>query len=187
MQRRGVDPPRPLSHDLMQHLLEATGIRVEQATITRVEGQIYYASITLRRPRGRAVEVDARPSDAINLALRTKAPILVAEELLDRSGYAGEMPDSLRLPCRGVLEVLNEYGFLRLDPQRRPRADDLYVSAAHIRRLGLRTGDVLAGERRPPVGSEQYCRLTRIDTVNGEDPESVRRQRESDSGDAAPA
>lgn len=84
---RGKALPRPLSHDLMKSLLEATGTRVEQVAITRLEGETYYATITLHRLRGRTVEVDARPSDAISLALRAGAPICVAEDVMAKAGH----------------------------------------------------------------------------------------------------
>jgi bifunctional DNase/RNase len=83
---RGVSTTRPLSHDLMKSLLEAGGMRVQQVAVTRHEGETYYATITLRRPRGKTVEVDARPSDAIALALRAEAPMYVAEAVMAKWG-----------------------------------------------------------------------------------------------------
>jgi bifunctional DNase/RNase len=85
---QGHRVPRPLSHDLMRALVEAGGARLEWVTLTRWERerQLCYATLTLRRPRGRAVEVDARPSDAINLALRAGAPLFVTEAVLAQAG-----------------------------------------------------------------------------------------------------
>ncbi|HJR51505.1 MAG TPA: bifunctional nuclease domain-containing protein, partial [Gemmatimonadales bacterium] len=80
-----ASPARPLSHDLMVRLLEAGNLRVQHVAVTHVVHQTFHASVSLRRSRGsaaRAQEVDARPSDAINLALRTGAPVYVAEHLL---------------------------------------------------------------------------------------------------------
>jgi hypothetical protein len=80
--RQRVAVPRPMSHDLMKSLLEATGTRVKRVVITRPDGETYRATVALRRGRRQPTEVDARPSDAVNLALRTGAPILVDEGLL---------------------------------------------------------------------------------------------------------
>ena len=89
MHRQGVATPRPLSHDLMKALADAGGMAVERAAITRREGDTYYASLTLRRRGGRSTQVDARPSDAVNLALRAGAPVYVAADLLHEAP-AGE-------------------------------------------------------------------------------------------------
>jgi uncharacterized protein len=82
VQLQGHTTPRPLSYDLMRRLLEAGGLRVQQAAVTRLEADTYYATVTLQTPAGRTVELDARPSDAVNLALRTEAPLYVAAGLL---------------------------------------------------------------------------------------------------------
>ncbi|HEV2124238.1 MAG TPA: bifunctional nuclease domain-containing protein [Chloroflexota bacterium] len=95
MALQGFTAPRPLSHDLMGILLQRNRTRLERVAITRREQETYCASLTLRQDghtrgaRTALVEVDARPSDAVNLALRTGAPIYVAEHLLQiRSGPA---------------------------------------------------------------------------------------------------
>src|SRR5881628_737004 len=86
----GKKPPRPLPHDLMQTLLEALDARVSQVVITFKEG-IYYGALSV--VAGKATRVfDSRSSDAIALAIRFKAPILVGEELLDSVGV--ELPES---------------------------------------------------------------------------------------------
>jgi bifunctional DNase/RNase len=82
MQLQGHTPPRPLSYDLMRRLLEAGGLRVQQAAVTRLEGDTYFATVALQTPDGQAVGLDARPSDAVNLALRSGAPLYVAAGLL---------------------------------------------------------------------------------------------------------
>ena len=82
MHLQGHTPPRPLSYDLMRRLLEAGGLRVQQAAVTRLEGDTYFATVTLQTPDGQSVGLDARPSDAVNLALRSGAPLYVAAGLL---------------------------------------------------------------------------------------------------------
>lgn len=77
-----VRPPRPMTHDLISNLIEATGCRVERVDITELRGGTFFAMIRLERPDGTIAEVDARPSDAIALATALKAPIFVADEVL---------------------------------------------------------------------------------------------------------
>jgi transcription termination factor Rho len=78
---------------------------------------------------------------------------------------------------QGVLEIMDDgFGFLRLDRHWMPGPDDIYVAQAQIRRFGLRTGDVIIGQMRPPKDSEKYASLLRIETVNGQDPETAKRR-----------
>ena len=75
----------------------------------------------------------------------------------------------------GVLEILPDgFGFLR-NPEYNylPCPDDIYVSPSQIRRFGLRTGHVVAGQIRPPKESERYFALLRVEAINMEDPERV--------------
>ncbi len=72
----------------------------------------------------------------------------------------------------GVLEVMNEgMGFLRADHYL-PGQNDIYVSQSQIRRFGLRTGDMVIGQIRPPKESEKYFGLLRVESINGLDPEA---------------
>ena len=87
---------------------------------------------------------------------------------------AAERPELFRT---GVLEIMdNGHGFLRLDRHWMPGPDDIYVSQTQIRRVGLRTGDLVAGPIRPPKDSESYFSLLRVDTVNGMDPDLAKRR-----------
>src|SRR5579859_7757926 len=76
----------------------------------------------------------------------------------------------------GVLETLPDgFGFLRSpDYNYLPGPDDIYVSPSQIRRFGLRTGDSVEGQIRPPKDSERYFALLKVERLNGETPESVR-------------
>jgi bifunctional DNase/RNase len=79
--REGESTPRPLSHDLMANLLKILDAEVDRVTITELKDNTYYAEILLRHGR-KTHRVDARPSDAIALALRTEAPIYAMPNLL---------------------------------------------------------------------------------------------------------
>jgi transcription termination factor Rho len=75
----------------------------------------------------------------------------------------------------GVLEILPDgFGFLR-SPEYNylPCPDDIYISPSQIRRFGLKTGHVVAGQIRPPKESERYFALLRVEAINYEDPEAV--------------
>ncbi|MGH2628347.1 MAG: transcription termination factor Rho, partial [Anaerolineales bacterium] len=74
----------------------------------------------------------------------------------------------------GVLEIMNEgMGFLRAEHYL-PGPNDIYVSQSQIRRFGLRTGDMVIGQIRPPKDSEKYYGLLRVESINGLDPESAK-------------
>ena len=76
----------------------------------------------------------------------------------------------------GVLEIVQDgIGFLRSD-HLLPGPDDVYVSQSQIRRFGLRTGDMVIGQVRPPKDTEKYYGLLRVEAVNGLDPESAKRR-----------
>lgn len=73
----------------------------------------------------------------------------------------------------GVLEVLPEgFGFLRSpDSNYMPGPDDIYISPSQIKRFGLRTGDIISGQIRPPKDNEKYFALLRVETINFDDPD----------------
>ncbi|NEP76646.1 bifunctional nuclease family protein [Okeania sp. SIO2G5] len=74
-------PPRPLTHDLMVNVLDEWDMELERVVIHSLHDNTFYAILTLKQG-GKTREVDARPSDAIALALRTDSPILVMEEVI---------------------------------------------------------------------------------------------------------
>jgi transcription termination factor Rho len=76
----------------------------------------------------------------------------------------------------GILEIMEDgFGFLRQE-RFLPGPDDIYVSQSQIRRFGLRTGDRISGQVRPPKENEKYFSLLRVEVVNGMDPEVARRR-----------
>ena len=82
--QQGVVPPRPLTHDLMKDLLDALGQELAEVQITDMKDGVFFATLVL----GSGVEIGARPSDSIALALRTGSRIVCAEEVLDEVGLA---------------------------------------------------------------------------------------------------
>lgn len=81
----GVQPPRPITHDLLKSMLEAVGARVKRVAINELRNETFYALIEIEAD-GHTFEVDSRPSDALALALRAEAPIFVAEQVLEQAG-----------------------------------------------------------------------------------------------------
>ena len=78
--QQGVQPPRPLTHDLMKDLIESMGRRVDSVHLTELKDGVFYSMINMDAD----VSISSRPSDAIALALRTGSPILASEEYLQR-------------------------------------------------------------------------------------------------------
>jgi bifunctional DNase/RNase len=81
----GVEPPRPMTHDLMKLVLEAVGSKVERVVVTDLQDGTFFADLVMSRD-GEEVVVSARPSDAIALATRTSSPVLAARAVLDEGG-----------------------------------------------------------------------------------------------------
>ncbi|HEV3156161.1 MAG TPA: bifunctional nuclease family protein [Candidatus Baltobacteraceae bacterium] len=77
----GTQVPRPLSHDLMRSLLEALDAKLEEIVIHDIHDSTFFAKLVIRT-KGETIEIDARPSDGIALALRTNAPIFVSDKIV---------------------------------------------------------------------------------------------------------
>ena len=81
LQLEGVATPRPMTHDLLRSVVSALAARVECVVVHSLVENTFHAKVLVRSDAGAVVEVDARPSDAIALALRCGAPIRVAESV----------------------------------------------------------------------------------------------------------
>lgn len=97
------------------------------------------------------------------------------QELIFKILEAQTEADGLNF-SKGVLEVLPDgYGFLRsVDYNYLPSPDDIYVSPSQIKKFGLRTGDTVSGQVRPPKEGERFFALLRVEAVNDENPEEIR-------------
>ena len=80
----GIDPERPVTHDLMANMLEALGVTITRVVVSELRNDTFHARI-LGRVGGRDLELDSRSSDAIALALRVNSPIYVAREVMDQA------------------------------------------------------------------------------------------------------
>jgi hypothetical protein len=82
---QGVESPRPMSHDLLGHVISALGAKLFAVEITELSDNTFYASLRLVRG-DQEITVSSRPSDAVALALRVGAPILVSDDLMASEG-----------------------------------------------------------------------------------------------------
>lgn len=100
--QQGVVPPRPLTHDLFASVLEAVGSPLTEVRITGLTDGVFYATVHFAS----GIEVSARPSDAIALALRTQVPIWGADDLLNEAGV--DIPDA-EIPAEDEVEKFREF------------------------------------------------------------------------------
>lgn len=101
---QGVDTPRPMTHDLLKNVLDSTDFSVDRVEITRLEEGTFFAALVLRGEE-RSIAVDARPSDSIAMAVRTGAPIYVAESVLDEAA----VPEESQLDEEAEVEEFREF------------------------------------------------------------------------------
>ena len=99
LQIENISTPRPMTHDLLRNIIADMDGRVERVVVSDLKENTFYAVIHLT-VRGERVAIDARPSDAIALALRTRSPILVEETVIDNAktvDFTADHADSDRL------------------------------------------------------------------------------------------
>jgi bifunctional DNase/RNase len=100
MSMRGIVKDRPLTHDLMGHMLRAFGAAVERIIINSLEAGVFYARLIISAQnevqQRKVVELDARPSDSIALAVSQNAPIFVAREVWDSVDDVSDTLDQLQ-------------------------------------------------------------------------------------------
>lgn len=86
----GVKMPRPLTHDLLCSIIDGTGTSLDYIVINDLQNDVFYASLILNADWTQ-MEIDTRPSDAIAIALRIKAPIYVTKAVLEKAGIPPEL------------------------------------------------------------------------------------------------
>jgi len=89
MKLQGANTPRPMTHDLIDDMLDKLQVECTRVSVTELRENTFYASINLRID-GREVEIDSRPSDALALAVRTQAPIFAHEDVIAESAIEFE-------------------------------------------------------------------------------------------------
>jgi bifunctional DNase/RNase len=106
----GVEPTRPMTHDLIKDLLDSLDARVERVVVNDLSDNTFYARVIVETRDG-AIEIDSRPSDAIAVALRTASPIYVAREVIEVSGADAEVERETRDELERMLEGLKPDDF----------------------------------------------------------------------------
>lgn len=128
LQLEHITPPRPLTHDLVKNLLETIEVKINRVVVNDLRENTYYALISLKG-NGSQSEIDARPSDAIALALRMKAPIFVAEEVMKKASVNEKEPaEQVDIPT----PELDDLEKLELEMQKAIN-DERYEDAARLR------------------------------------------------------
>lgn len=100
----GETVERPMTYEFIAKLLEAANARIEAVRVDSLQGDVFYAVVTLKQGDV-AVDIDARPSDAIALAVRTGAPLFVTEGVMGKSALAVPLPVRHHSPPRGIEEL----------------------------------------------------------------------------------
>lgn len=90
-----IVPQRPMTHDLLRNLITQLSYHVNRITITDLIDNTFYAVIELKNETGNITSLDARPSDAIALALRTDCPIFVSQKVLELSNTSTATPPKI--------------------------------------------------------------------------------------------
>ena len=132
----GVEPQRPMTHDLLRDLMEQVGGKVISVVISELRDGTFYARVKFVH-EGKEFELDSRPSDAVALAVRVEAPIFVSDEVLQEAGLPAE--DDTEIDLGEVEEDIGELTDPFSNLERRHSqlekaiADENYEKAAELR------------------------------------------------------
>jgi len=96
MRLQGVTPERPMTHDLFSQALSELGVEIKRIVVSDLADDTFRARLFLELD-GKAVDIDARPSDAIALAVRTGVPIFATDAVLDRAAVVPESEEDEKL------------------------------------------------------------------------------------------
>lgn len=125
-----IKPPRPITHDLTLNILDSCGVIMDSVLITELKNNTYYAVIRLKK-KLKYWDIDARPSDAIAMAVRNTIPIFVDEEVMNLGSYE---PDEEEKESKSYTfeSVTNQLEKLKADLQKAVENED-YEQAAELR------------------------------------------------------
>jgi bifunctional DNase/RNase len=119
LEMEGIKPPRPLTHDLLKQLVDNLGASVTEVIVNELKDNTFYAKIVLE-VSGLTNEIDARPSDAIALAVRTYAPIYVSEAVMESAAF---------IPSDENENEPNEINLSELDNDKKPLTKEAQLAA----------------------------------------------------------
>lgn len=132
-----IQPPRPMTHDLLRDLLEQIGGEVSDVVISELREGTFYARVRFVH-RGKQLELDCRPSDAVALAVRVSAPIYVSDEVLSEAGLPVDDEETIDMtPSPEKEEATTVEPAAQLEKRKsqldKAIADENYEKAAHLR------------------------------------------------------
>lgn len=93
-----IEVARPMSHDLLKHVLQALNARLIRVEVTDLRNEVFYGNLIIATDSGHEIEIDSRPSDALALAVRSNVPILVAKKVMEEAGIVPEKDISDNAP-----------------------------------------------------------------------------------------
>ena len=128
LQLENVSPPRPLTHDLIKSLLESVKAKISRVVVSDLRENTYYAVLSMKL-NGQSTEIDARPSDAIALALRMHAPIFVSDEVMSKASVDDKEVDDEDIAAAAPVDAMDR---LELD-MKKAISDERYEDAAKLR------------------------------------------------------
>lgn len=138
LEMEGIKPPRPLTHDLLKTLVDNLGANVVEIIVSELRDNTFYAKIILEAS-GLTNEIDARPSDAIALAVRTEAPIYVKENVMSAAAFIPS--DESDIP---------EFGNINdSDPDKKPLSKEAQIAS-------------LQNKLREALESEEFERAAKL-------------------------
>lgn len=151
----GVAPPRPLTHVLLHNILADLKVEIVRVVITDVQNNTFYATILLRQAQS-TLTIDARPSDAIALALQAKVPVFVTRKLLDAvRTVALQEPASPPLSTKALGMYVQSLDTTLASAFHLTSTDGVLVSSVaadgQAERQGMRRGDVITSVDGKPV------------------------------------
>jgi bifunctional DNase/RNase len=160
MEIEGVPPSRPLTHDLMKQMVERLGGKLHRVVIEDMRDNTYFATVHLKARDGKGLSIDARPSDAIALALRFRRPIFVEDKLFAEASEREPARESAHLWGLTVQDLTPDLAdFFRVPARHGVVVSDVAKSAAAHEVV---RGDVITALDGEPVGSVEEL-ATRAD------------------------
>ena len=170
MNLQGTEPPRPMTHDLATSIIASLDGEIRQVTVTELRDSTFHALITIVR-NGAEIELDARTSDAIALALRSDAKIFAADEVIEESGveFEGDEEEASR-------RLTGQESLADLDP------DEFAASSTPSRRTSSPRSQspkrIYRGEgRAPPVPLSAELPLRQVEQLRHQAVEALGRER----------
>lgn len=162
-----ISAPRPMTHDLLYSILRQAQIKIKEVKIVQLKNHTYYATLSLVSNKDQ-LDVDARPSDAIILALKAKVPILIATKILEEQGIALEKKEGFgeRYGTR-VQELTPDLAsHFNFKGEKGVLVSEV-IPGSPSETSGVKTGDIIVKVNLREIGSVQEFEEI-MDTLKGE-------------------